>query len=48
VAERFFRKSKFALPFSGIVDVSVEENPILISVFPVPMPREGSLFKNFY
>jgi len=36
-----------ALNCTGIVDVSDERNPMLISLFPVPEPPPGSPYKNF-
>ncbi len=36
------------LGFTGIVDVSDETKPRLISLFPQPLPPPGADFKNFY
>jgi hypothetical protein len=42
--------SKGVLPlgFGGIVDISDETNPTLISIFPVPEPPPGAPYKNFH
>jgi hypothetical protein len=36
------------LGFAGIVDISDETKPRLISLFPQPVPRPGAPFRNFY
>lgn len=41
-------KGVLPLSFAGIVDVSDETNPTLISFFPVPEPPPGASYKNFH
>ena len=36
-----------ALNYAGIVDISDEKNPRLISLFPIPEPSRGAPYKNF-
>ena len=49
IAEHVFGvKKPNPLNFAGIVDVSDEKNPTLISIFPVPEPPPGSPYKNFH
>lgn len=46
--EHLFGIQKTPLDFAGIADVSDEQNPKLISVFPVPEPPPGLPYKNFH
>lgn len=45
--DRFATQPKAPLDIAGIIDVSDEKKPTLISMFPVPVPPEGSPYKNF-
>jgi hypothetical protein len=47
-AHVFGVKKPVPLNFAGIVDVSDETNPTLISTFPVPEPPPGAPYKNFH
>jgi hypothetical protein len=46
-SEAIEENCKEALNYAGIVDISDEKNPRLISLFPIPEPPPGSPYKNF-
>jgi hypothetical protein len=48
VETKFGVKPPMPLNFAGIVDISDEKDPRLISIFPIPEPPPGALYKNFY
>jgi len=41
-------RAKQPLSWSGILDISDETNPTLISMFPIPEPPPGASYKNFH
>lgn len=44
----FGMKGVLPVNFAGMVDVADPTNPTLISLFPTPVPPEGSPYKNFH
>lgn len=46
-SEAIAEKGEEALGYAGIVDISNERSPRLISLFPVPEPPKGMRIKNF-
>ena len=46
-SEPVFENCEGSLGYAGIVDISDEKNPRLISLFPLPSPPLGAPYKNF-
>lgn len=46
-SEAIQEKCDEPLGFAGIVDVSVETRPRLVSLFPLPVPPQGAPYRNF-
>ena len=44
----FATEKRAGVDLAGIVDISDETNPVLISTFPVPEPPPGSPYRNFH
>jgi hypothetical protein len=47
-SEAIAEKGDEPLGFAGIVDISDETKPRLISLFPQPVPHRGAAYRNFY
>jgi len=46
-SEAIAENGKESLNYAGVVDISDEKNPRLVSLFPIPEPPPGSPYKNF-